>query len=185
MHVDKLHRAIAGFIGPAIDKVIADKDIPWRKEWSIAGGFTRDVLLGLPPKDIDVVLEQPFVHDDVTWSAPTERDYQHGSINTVGTSRKLLPVDTEFIVRTGVTCSPYDLVQYHCCGLSNAIWNRGTLILDETFLSDVSNRVVRASPKCNRLHETTAINEYLTRIYHKLKPLGYTLELRETHVPDF
>lgn len=176
MHIEKLHKALR-IATPIVDKIVDSDDSPFRNPWIATGGFLRDVLLGLPPKDLDVAVDDPFVHTSVLWSAGSERDYEHGYIKSVGTCTDALPMPIEFIHRsTGAYVE--NLVEYHACGLSNVFWNRHQLVFDNTFLEDVGDKVVRASRKCARAHnESDAINEYLTRIHKKLEPLGFTLEL--------
>ena len=177
MRVLELYKVMAS-VGPVIDQVTGCTGEVFGNQWCIAGGFTRDVLLGLKPKDLDVCVDSPFkMNEHVAWTTPSNRDYDHGHIQSIGSSSTLLPVHTEFIQRS-ISAYPEAIIPYHVCGLSNAFWWQNKLVVDETFFEDVRDKVVRASRKSERaIEEQDATNEYLKRIHTKLSENGFSLEL--------
>jgi hypothetical protein len=176
MRVLELYKVMAS-VGPVIEQVTGNIGEVWSNQWCITGGFTRDVLLGITPKDLDVCVDSPFRNEHVAWSPPSERAYEHGYVQSMGSSSTLLPVHTEFIHRS-ISAYPEAIIPYHSCGLSNAFWFNNKLVIDETFFEDVQDRVVRVSRKSERAEgEQEATNEYLKRIHSKLSDKGFSLEL--------
>jgi hypothetical protein len=117
------------------------KVAPWIKptDYTVVGGALRDTLLGVPVKDIDVVVRSTGDWN-IPWDTASGLDYGPTGAYTLcdpGWVVDGLPI--QMIYRDGDVSIP-SMVKYHSLAISNVFWHDGKLVLDHSFVRDALDK---------------------------------------------